>query len=85
MGKIAMEEKSSGINYDFYSKLEPKSMTKDKQITILRKYVALLQEYLKSARLSELLAVNELRAMKGLPKLSLEVPDEEWIFTGDDK
>jgi integrase len=68
---------------DFYEKTEPAKMTKDRQITILRKYIEVLQMYLRDSRLSELVAQNELRSIKGLPPISLEIPDNEWIFTGD--
>jgi hypothetical protein len=68
---------------DFYEKTEPAKMTKDRQITILRKYIEVLQMYLRDSRLSELVTQNELRSIKGLPPISLEIPDNEWIFTGD--
>ena len=68
---------------DFYEKTEPAKMTKDRQITILRKYIEVLQMYLRDSRLSELVAQNELRSIKGLPPISLEIPDNEWIFTGE--
>jgi len=68
---------------DFYEKTEPAKMTKDRQITILRKYIEVLQMYLRDSRLSELVAQNELRSIKGLPPISLEIPDNEWVFTGE--
>jgi hypothetical protein len=70
---------SQGIDLGFYEKLEPAKMTKDRQITILRKYVELLRSKLNDARLSELLAKNELRKDKGLPALAMEVQQEDWI------
>lgn len=68
---------------DFYENKEPATMTKDRQITILRKYIGVLQMYLRDSRLSELVAQNELRSIKGLPPISLEIPDNEWVFTGE--
>ena len=70
---------SQGMDLVFYEKLEPAKMTKDRQITILRKYVELLKSKLNDARLSELLAKKELRKNKGLPTLDMEVQQEDWI------
>lgn len=76
---------SPGMDVGFYEKLEPAKMTKDRQITILRKYIEVLQKYLRDSRLAEMVARNEARATMGLPPLDLEVSDDEWVFSGDIK